>query len=113
MFAKEEERPKPADTIVAQNCVVGAVLWRTEEEEKELSVASVQNHVRRCHRIWHRARATLLRASDHYQHLDSNLIRDFNRQRQEQWVGRLEAAVGGRVLSRRLRRDQAGRSYVL
>uniref|UniRef100_A0AAQ4RF45 Gypsy retrotransposon integrase-like protein 1 n=1 Tax=Gasterosteus aculeatus aculeatus TaxID=481459 RepID=A0AAQ4RF45_GASAC len=35
--------------------------------EKDLSVPSVQAHIRRCHRTWHRARRNLLKASDCYE----------------------------------------------
>uniref|UniRef100_A0AAY5KAD2 Integrase catalytic domain-containing protein n=1 Tax=Esox lucius TaxID=8010 RepID=A0AAY5KAD2_ESOLU len=33
---------------------------RVNQKEKDLSVPSVQAHIRRCHRTWHRARAALL-----------------------------------------------------
>lgn len=36
-------------------------------QEGEILVPSVQAHLRRCHRSWHRARATLLRSSGRYQ----------------------------------------------
>lgn len=36
--------------------------------EKEISVPSVQAHIRRCHRTWHCARTSLLRMAAQYQH---------------------------------------------
>ncbi|XP_064820987.1 uncharacterized protein LOC135538716 [Oncorhynchus masou masou] len=91
MFSKTDESGAKTETILPQNLVVGAVTWGIEEDvmaalrtqpgpgngppgrlfvpesERDLSVPSVQAHIRRCHRTWHRARRVLLRVSDRYQ----------------------------------------------
>lgn len=59
--------PTSATGMSPFQCVYGYLPPLFPSQEKELSDPSVQAHVRRCHRTWHRARAALLRSSDRYQ----------------------------------------------
>ncbi|KAJ8007704.1 hypothetical protein DPEC_G00096930 [Dallia pectoralis] len=55
--------PTAATGMSPFQCAYGYQPPLFRSQEKELEVPSVQNHVRRCHRTWHQARATLLRST--------------------------------------------------
>ena len=58
--------PSSAIGMSPFQCVFGYQPPLFPSQEKELSVPSVQAHVRRCHKTWHRPRSPLLRASERY-----------------------------------------------
>uniref|UniRef100_A0A8C7KLL0 Gypsy retrotransposon integrase-like protein 1 n=1 Tax=Oncorhynchus kisutch TaxID=8019 RepID=A0A8C7KLL0_ONCKI len=59
--------PSSATGMSPFQCLYGYQPPLFPSQEKDLSVPSVQAHIRRCHRTWHRARKVLLRVSDRYQ----------------------------------------------
>uniref|UniRef100_A0A3P8ZAS7 Gypsy retrotransposon integrase-like protein 1 n=1 Tax=Esox lucius TaxID=8010 RepID=A0A3P8ZAS7_ESOLU len=59
--------PTAATGMSPFQCLYGYQPPLFPSHEKDLAVPSVQNHIRRCHRTWHRARAALLRAAGQYQ----------------------------------------------
>ncbi len=59
--------PTAATGLSPFQCVYGFQPPLFPSQERELAVPSVQAYIRRCHRTWHRARATLLRTSAQYE----------------------------------------------
>ncbi|XP_077947421.1 uncharacterized protein LOC144388843 [Gasterosteus aculeatus] len=59
--------PTTATGMSPFQCVYGYQPPLFPSQEKELAVPSIQQQFRRYHRTWHRARASLLRASEQYQ----------------------------------------------
>uniref|UniRef100_A0A8K9UIS2 Gypsy retrotransposon integrase-like protein 1 n=1 Tax=Oncorhynchus mykiss TaxID=8022 RepID=A0A8K9UIS2_ONCMY len=59
--------PSSATGMSPFQCLYGYQPPLFPSQERDLSVPSVQAHIRRCHRTWHRARKVLLRVSDRYQ----------------------------------------------
>lgn len=59
--------PTSATGLSPFQCVYGFQPPLFPSQERDLAVPSVQAYIRRCHRTWHRARATLLRTSAQYE----------------------------------------------
>ena len=59
--------PTSATGMSPFQCLYGYQPPLFPSEEKDLAVPSVRAHIRRCHLTWHRARASLLKASGQYQ----------------------------------------------
>uniref|UniRef100_A0AAQ4QYC0 Gypsy retrotransposon integrase-like protein 1 n=1 Tax=Gasterosteus aculeatus aculeatus TaxID=481459 RepID=A0AAQ4QYC0_GASAC len=59
--------PTTATGMSPFQCVYGYQPPLFPSQEKELAVPSIQQQFRRCHRTWHRVRASLLRTSEQYQ----------------------------------------------
>ncbi len=59
--------PTAATGLSPFQCVYGFQPPLFPSQERELAVPSIQAYIRRCHRTWHRARATLLRTSAQYE----------------------------------------------
>ncbi|XP_042163031.1 uncharacterized protein LOC121841058 [Oncorhynchus tshawytscha] len=59
--------PSSATGMSPFQCLYGYQPPLFPSQERDLSVPSVQTHIRRCNRTWHRARKALLKVSDRYQ----------------------------------------------
>uniref|UniRef100_A0A8C7HG43 Gypsy retrotransposon integrase-like protein 1 n=1 Tax=Oncorhynchus kisutch TaxID=8019 RepID=A0A8C7HG43_ONCKI len=59
--------PSSATGMSPFQCLYGYQPPLFPSQERDLSVPSVQAHIRHCHRTWHQARKVLLRVSDRYQ----------------------------------------------